>query len=74
MSRLDRLKTLLEGLYYKRLWDRLKSEDKSFIEALVASTEALDAPAYYLLVRDMYLDREKPKNEGLITEILMVLK
>ena len=71
MTRLDKFRLLSDHAHYSRLIQRLKQSDIKMIEQFNAAHEQLDIENFSFILNRFFLSKEKPKNWGLILEILM---
>lgn len=68
--RLDIFNSYKEHAWYGKLYNKLSVGDIKIAETFLNENELLDNIKYDLAVNRLFLDKEKPKNWKIITELL----
>ena len=75
MSRVERFKDLYSHPWYRTLSQKLSEADFKLCAGFVELHEDLDRDAWTVKVNRLFLDQEiKPKNAGVIADLLLAIK
>lgn len=72
MIRIQQFRALSEHAWYGRLYARLSADEVSLCETFILTHGALSAGDFEMLVARMWLDKPRPRNAGVISELLTV--
>ena len=70
MSRLEKFHSYRTHPWLKKIYLKLKQDDLKFCESFLTENEKLPKGDFEILLNRMYLGIEKPKNAGIIQELL----
>jgi hypothetical protein len=70
-NRADKFKELSTHAWFKKSYTRLTKSDIDLCELFIAESLDLNSLEFERKVNRLFLDKEKPKNWALITELLI---
>lgn len=71
MDRMLKVKQLENHPFEKKLFSKLNTKDKDFINGFISANESLDKNAWSEKVNRLFLNGDKPKNHSTIWAILI---